>query len=202
MPWLGFPAAVDLANTVVVTAAGQVDLLTNDDELSAWAAAERGSVPGVESTSGRLAEVRNLRDHVRGALFAAAEGRRLPPEDAAALNAASAEALSYPELRGTDGAEEVFVSDDRFALFRAAVARSAIAILAGADRARLEVCRAPSCGMLFLRRSAAQRWCCAACGNRSRVARHARRQRMKTPARGANLSPRSISFEPDSPAPG
>lgn len=198
MPWLGFPPAVDLANTVVVTAGGYVDLLTNDDELSAWAAAEKGSVPGVESTSGRLAEVRDLRDHVRGALFAAAEGRDLLPEDVAALNDASAEALSYPELRGTDGVEEVLVSEDRFALFRATVARSAIAILAGAERARLDVCRAPSCGMLFLRRGAAQKWCCAACGNRSRVARHARRQRMSTQARGSERSTRdSTSSDAD-----
>ena len=183
MPWLGFPAAVDLANTVVVGATAEVDLLTNDEELSAWAAAERGSIPGVESISGRLADVRDLREHVRSALFAAAEGRRLSPTDVAALNAASAEALSYPKLRETGGledVEEVLVGDNSFALFRAAVARSALAILAGADRARLEVCRAPSCGMLFLRSGARQKWCCGACGNRSRVASHARRQRMST----------------------
>lgn len=195
MPWLGFPAAVDLANTIVVTSSGPVDLLTNDEELSLWAAAETGPVPGVESTAGRLPEVRDLREHVRGALFAAAEGRALPPEDVAALNAASAAALSYPELRGTDHVEEVLVGDDPFAVFRAAVARSAIAVLAGADRARLDVCRAPRCGMLFLRRGAAQKWCCAACGNRSRVATHARRQRMSAPARAGSRARRPSDNE-------
>ena len=180
MPWLVFPAAVDLANTVVVTAAGDVDLLTTEDELSTWASFERGRVPGVEATAGRLAEVRRLREHVRALLFAAAEGRGLPSDDVAAVNAASAEALSYPELRGSDRVEDVLVGDDPFALFRAAVARSAIAVLAGSDRARLDVCRAPSCGMLFLRRGAAQRWCCDRCGNRARVASHARRHRAST----------------------
>ena len=177
LPWLGFPAAVDLANTVVVTPPEEVDLLTTDDELAAWADAERGRIPGAEATSGRLAEVRRLRGYVRGALFAAAEGRAVPPEAVAALNAASAEAPSYPVLVAVNRHEDVFVSDDQFDVFRAAVARSAIAILAGGDRDRLDVCRAPSCGMLFLRRGAAQKWCCDRCGNRSRVASHSHRQR-------------------------
>ena len=114
---------------------------------------------------------------MRAALFAAAEGRALPPEAVAAINAASAGSLSYPVLGGDGVLEEAVVTGDSFAHFRAFVARSAMAILAGADRGRLDVCRAPGCGMLFLRRGAAQRWCSDGCGNRSRVARHAERRR-------------------------
>lgn len=176
MPWLGFPPAIDLANTVVVTTTADVDLLESGEGLAAWAAAERGRIPGTEATAGRLTEVRALRADVRAALFAAAEGRPLPPGPVAALNRTSAEAPSYPVLRA-EGVEEVFVDDDPFLWFRATVARSAITVLAGDDRDRLAVCRAPSCGMLFLRRGKAQKWCCDSCGNRSRVARHAQRQR-------------------------
>ena len=56
LPWLVFPPAVDLANTVVVTPAGPVDLLTRPDELDVWIAAERGRVPDVKSARGRLRE--------------------------------------------------------------------------------------------------------------------------------------------------
>ena len=179
LPWLVFPAAVDLANTVVVSGGGSVDLLTSEDELAAWAAAEQGRIPGVEETSGRLAEVRALRDRVRGALFAAAEGRPVPADAMLGLNAASAAALSYPVLSEDLRVDDVLVADDPFARFRSAVARSAIAVLADADRLRLEVCHAPSCGMLFLRQGGAQKWCCDACGNRARVANHAHRKRQR-----------------------
>ena len=177
MPWLVFPPAVDLANTVVVTAGGPVDLLTTDDELAAWTALESGRIPGVEATAGRLADVRALRDDVRDLLFAAADGRQLASASVAAINAASAGAVSYPVLRQDYGIDEVLIGDDTFARSRSAIARSAIAVLAGDDRQRLDVCHAPSCGMLFLRRGGAQKWCCDACGNRARVASHARRHR-------------------------
>jgi predicted RNA-binding Zn ribbon-like protein len=151
--------------------------LTTEDDLAAWVVAETARIPDVGSAYGHLAEVRDLRAHVRAALFAAAEGRVPPPAAVAGLNAARAGALSYPVL-GSDGVvEDVFVAEDAFARFRSVVARSAITILTGPDRDRLDVCRAPSCGMLFLRRGGAQKWCCDACGNRSRVARHAERHR-------------------------
>ena len=35
LPWLGFPPAVDLANTVVVTPAGELDLLEDKGQLRA-----------------------------------------------------------------------------------------------------------------------------------------------------------------------
>ena len=181
MPWLGFPPAVDLVNTIVVTPRQPVDLLTTEDDLSAWVTAEMGRIPGVEAAPGRLSEVRHLRGVVRAALFAAAEGLPPPRRAVEAINAASAAAPGYPVLRGGHREEEVLTTD-RFACFRAAVARSAIEIVAEAEREGLSVCRAPSCGMLFLRRSIGQRWCCDACGNRARVARHAhRRQQEEAP---------------------
>lgn len=176
MPWLGFPVAVDLANTIVMSVP-EVDLLTTEEELAVWAGAEAGRIVDAEATRGHLEEVRELRGHVRTALFAAAEGRALPPEAVAVLNQASAAAPSYPVVSPDGLAEDVVVQEDRFVRLRAAVARSAIAVIAGADRDRLDVCRAPSCGMLFLRRGAAQKWCSDPCGNRSRVARHAQRRR-------------------------
>ena len=51
LPWLGFPPAVDLANTVMVTPAGELDLLEDEGQLRAWIAAERGRIAGVEAAS-------------------------------------------------------------------------------------------------------------------------------------------------------
>ena len=70
LPWLGFPPAVDLANTVMVTPAGELDLLEDEGQLRAWIAAERGRIVGVEAASGRLPEVRALRETVRELLHA------------------------------------------------------------------------------------------------------------------------------------
>jgi hypothetical protein len=62
----------------MVTTAGERDLLTSDDQLEDWIGAERGRIPGVEAASGRLAEVRDLRETVRELLHARARGKRPP----------------------------------------------------------------------------------------------------------------------------
>jgi predicted RNA-binding Zn ribbon-like protein len=177
MPWLVFPAAIDLANTVAVSPPREVDLLTDEEELARWVAKEEGRIRGVRAATGRLQCVCDLRAAVRAVLFAGAEGRPVPSEAVAAVNAASAAAPSYPVLRG-DSSERVFLASDDFDVFAASVARSAIDVVTGPDAPALSVCRAPSCGMLFLRRDAGQRWCCSSCGNRARVAQHASRRRL------------------------
>jgi predicted RNA-binding Zn ribbon-like protein len=180
LPWLVFPPAVDLANTVVVTPAGDRDLLESEDRLEAWIAAERDRIPGVEAASGRLADVRDLRRCVRELLHARARGRR-PPEGARRrINAISAATPIRAALSRDGRAVEELDSRDPYARFEATVARSAIQ-LADRGEKRLRVCGAPSCGMLFLRDHPRQTWCSKACGNRARVARHAARRRAAAP---------------------
>jgi predicted RNA-binding Zn ribbon-like protein len=174
LPWLVFPPAVDLANTVVVTAAGDHDLLTSDDELGAWIAAEQERIAGVEAAARRLPEVRDLRENVRALLHAVARGKR-PPEGARKrINAISASAPIRTTLSRDGRAVSEHDARDPFALFEATVAHSAIEL---ADRGddRLRACEAPSCGMLFIQEHPRQVWCTPACGNRARVARHAAR---------------------------
>jgi predicted RNA-binding Zn ribbon-like protein len=181
LPWLVFPPAVDLANTVMLTPAGERDLLTGDDQLEAWIGAERGRIPGVEAASGRLAEVRDLRETVRELLHARAGGQRPPERARLRINAISA---AMP-IRATLTADGRAVAEpdarDRYALFEATVARSAIE-LADRRESPLRLCSAPSCGMLFLQEHPRQVWCSPACGNRARVARHAARQRRRRAA--------------------
>jgi predicted RNA-binding Zn ribbon-like protein len=174
LPWLVFPPAVDLANTVVVRPAGDRDLLTTDDQLEEWIAAERGRIPGVEAAAGRLAEVRDLRENVRAILHARAGGKR-PPEGARRrINTISGAVPTRTTLTPDGRAVAEPDAPDPYALFEATVARSAIE-LADRDQHLLRVCEAPSCGMLFLREHPRQVWCSQACGNRARVARHAAR---------------------------
>jgi predicted RNA-binding Zn ribbon-like protein len=179
LPWLGyFPLAVDLANTVVVLdERAEVDLLSTDRELASWVTPSRRRFPVVTGAVGHLAEVRALRDAVRDVLFAAEAGARMPAAAIGAINAASARGPAYHVLDRAGRAQLTELVDDPFDQFCAAVARSAIEVVSGADREQLAVCHAPSCGMFFLRGNARQRWCSAPCGNRARVSRHAARVR-------------------------
>ena len=174
LPWLVFPPAVDLANTVRVTPRGERDLLETEDQLVAWIGAERGRIGGVEAVSGRLAEVRALRESVRELLYAGARGNRPPAAARRRINEISAAAPVHLTLTDTGSAVEMQEARDPFALFEATIARSAIE-LADSERQDLAVCGAPSCGMLFLREHPRQVWCSKPCGNRARVARHAAR---------------------------
>ena len=176
MPWLVFPPAVDLANTVVATGRGPVDLLATDEELDVWIDAERDRIPNVEAARGRLREVRVLRDAVHGLLHARARRERPDPAAIAGVNEAS---RASPAVAQIDERYEVSRLDQASSAwdgFRGVIARSAIE-LAGASGAALSECKAPSCGMLFLPDSGRQKWCSSSCGNRARVARHSARRR-------------------------
>jgi predicted RNA-binding Zn ribbon-like protein len=177
-PWLGFPPAVDLANTVMVTPGGDRDLLASENQLEAWIAGERGRIPGVEAASGRLADLRDLRESVRELLHARARGKRPPEAARGRINALSCATPMRISLTADGRAVQEPDARDGYSLFEATVARSAIEL---ADRRedRLSVCGAPSCGMLYLREHPRQVWCSKACGNRARVARHAARRRRR-----------------------
>ena len=188
LPWLTFSAAVDLSNTIVVTPRGEIDLLTSDPQLDVWIAAERGRIAFLDAVAGRLQDVRALRADLRSVLYAHAESRPLPGPPLRRINALSAAAPAYQVLT-TEGVVVIeHANDDAYANFAAEVARSAIDQFLGGER-RLSICTAPSCGLLYPPNHGRQRWCCRACGNRARVARHAARQRAQAPrnapARGA-----------------
>ena len=58
------------------------------------------------------------------------------------------------------------------------LARAAEELLTGPDLRHVKACPGVGCGWLFLDRSGRRRWCSMAdCGNRAKVAAHARRQR-------------------------
>jgi len=182
LPWLVFPPAVDLANTVMVTSAGDRELLESEEQLDDWIAVERDRIAGVEAASGRLADVRDLRRSVRELLHARARGKRPPDNARRRINAIAASAPIRTALTRDGRVVEEPASGHPYALFEVTVARSAIE-LADREQDRLSLCGAPSCGMLYLRDHPRQVWCSKACGNRARVARHAARQRRQRRSR-------------------
>lgn len=175
--WLGGPLAIDLANTVMVVREEQVvDLLATPEDLHRWLEAERGRLGDSGFAVEHLEQIRPLRDAVRDLLSASAHGRRPPFDALDRVNSTSAEAPMAPRLQiGSDGElalAEAVGEGDPLARLLGRLARSAIALVTGPQREELHVCDAPSCGMFFL---GVRRWCCAACGNRARAARHYRR---------------------------
>jgi predicted RNA-binding Zn ribbon-like protein len=173
-PWLGAPLAVDLANSLVQVRPGVTrDLLESDEQLGDWLAHERARLPRVARGAGRYAAFRELRDALHDLLSAVARGEPLPRAAIAAVNAASARSDGHLRLalRGGEPVAEHAGSGTPLDRALSLIARSAIELLAGPERARLRVCPAPSCGMFYLGRPD-QEWCSVACGNRARAARH------------------------------
>jgi len=182
--WLGESLAIDLANTVmVIDGDDSLDLLSSAEDLRDWLSRERPRLGEGGFAVSHLDEVRELRDAVRELLAAAVEGRAPQPRALERVNAASVAAPVAPQLEvGAEGHLEPgdpLESGAALARLLGALARSAIELLSGPERERLRVCTAPSCGMFFV---GARRWCCSACGNRARVARHYRRTRSSKPA--------------------
>jgi predicted RNA-binding Zn ribbon-like protein len=181
--WLGEDLSIDLANTVMVVREGAeaVDLLADAAQMQRWLAYERERLGVSKSdlddpSSARLCE---LRDAVRDLFTASAEGEPLPSAALDRVNAASAESPCSPQLCiGDDGLPELREpSGTGVDGLLGPLARAAIRLLGRSADAELRLCKAPSCGMFFLGR---RRWCCAACGNRARAARHYDRQRRRS----------------------
>ena|SRR6185437_2268418 len=172
--WLGEDLSVDLANTVMVVREGgeTVDLLIDEEQMRRWLAfeGERLGLAELKLDGRGFARLCGLRDAVRELFAASVEGRPLPAESLACVNAASEQDPYSPQLHIHEGVAEVRESSGGgVGRLLGMSARAAIRLLGEPGGAELHLCRAPSCGMFFLGR---RRWCCAACGNRARAARH------------------------------
>ena len=174
--WLGEPLAVDFANTVRRRGDDYTDLLASGADLRAWAAREASRVPDppAGAAAARLNEVRELRDAIFALLLASAEGEPVPRGIERRVNAALAQVPLVPQLRDGEVALVALTAADPLDELLARAAASALELLASPA---LAFCDAPSCGQFFMRNRRDQRWCGPACGTRTRVARHARRNR-------------------------
>jgi predicted RNA-binding Zn ribbon-like protein len=155
-----------------------VDLFGSAGDLGRWLAMERDRLGECAFAIDHPEPIIELRDATRELLVASVRGESPPAQALALINERSARAPVFSQLRvDKDGSfrEIEHVDDrDRMAGLLGVLARSAINLLSGPDRERLKLCTAPSCGMLFL---GSRRWCCSACGNRARAARHYQRRK-------------------------
>ncbi|GIH89534.1 CGNR zinc finger domain-containing protein [Planobispora siamensis] len=189
--------ALEFVSTVRATRSGLTDTLSDVAGMTAWArehAAELGIDPGFTATEDLRREVVELRQAVR-ALFAravapdpasGADAHRLPGfaesldlVNAAALAVPLAPRLEWPD-EGAPVARTVPAAEAAWSpRIRAALASSAIALLAGPERERLRTCPAPRCVLYFVKEHARQEWCSVGCGNRARAARHYRQHKTR-----------------------
>ncbi len=152
--------------------------------MAAWLESESSVVgEAPREIALRVSEFRALRDAVRQLLGAAAATRALPREAAALVNRISASVPTHVELDLTDPAgpriAERFPVVNPAARVLAQIARSTVRLLGTEAAGAIRVCPAPRCGRFFAAARPDQVWCCPACGNRARVARHAGRQRVR-----------------------
>jgi predicted RNA-binding Zn ribbon-like protein len=162
----GEPLAVDLANTIKA----------DDDRLDDFWALEADRLPDGARAPSR-AQTTRLREAVRSVLTSHLESARFDRTAVKALNAYAAAASAFPQLAIGDRPERrtAWTSSTGAELALAAAADSAIDVVTGPSADRLRTCGSDQCILMFVATNAKRRWCSSeACGNRERVARHAR----------------------------
>ncbi len=176
-PLRGEPLAVELHNTLYAAGGRAHDGLDDERSARAWLNALGDRLPGAGAGSPPTGEeLASLREAVREALRAAANGSTPPDRALKAINASSARAPRSPRARASGAARPVFAWNyaraSRADVVIAAIAESAIELLTDCDAPQLRLCGAPGCVLLYAKQHPSQQWCSAACGNRARQARH------------------------------
>lgn len=176
--WLGDHLAVDLANTVIRRGGIMTELLNEPGDLAEWLEHERERVPCPEVVDRALLETfLELRDDALALLRAAVEGKALPSTAVAHVNAIVTRtpmARLLAENAGSAITVPIHAEDPRQNLL-AALADAIVDLLGERELHHLAFCDAPRCGQFFHRQRPNQHWCCPACGDRARTARHHKR---------------------------
>ncbi|GIG56880.1 hypothetical protein Lfu02_12520 [Longispora fulva] len=164
------PLAVEYANTLYAVRGDLREGLDTAAALTAWL--REHAVADLDAAD--LAPFVALRDAVRDLARAVVTDQPAPREALETLNASAARAPRWPTLHA-DGqvVERTAAAPDQAAL--ATLARAAVDLFAGPDRALLRACGGPGCVLFFVKRPPRREWCSASCGNRARVGRYYRR---------------------------
>lgn len=176
--WLGDHLAVDLANTVRRRGGVMAELLSEPADLAEWLEFERDRLPAPEGIDAELFDAFvALRNDTLELLRAAVAGHPLPATAVSRLNAIvtrtpltrvlgehAGHAYTVPASSGDPGNDLL-----------ATLADAVVDLLGERQLYHLAFCDAPSCGQFFHRQRPNQHWCCPACGDRARSARHHKR---------------------------
>jgi predicted RNA-binding Zn ribbon-like protein len=176
------PLSLELHNTRYADAGELVEGLPDDRAAQAWLDAIGARLPvGGRAGAPTAAELVELRDAIREAFLTAIGGGRPSRAGVTAINAASLRAPRAPVARWHLDAAPTqaleYGDATRADVVLSVLAADAIDVLTGPLRSELRACGAPGCVLLFLRGQPRREWCCGACGNRARQARHYARSR-------------------------
>jgi predicted RNA-binding Zn ribbon-like protein len=172
----GEPLAIDFANTRRASRGVPGETLPDTAALAAWLLESLGRDLTDQLGPTRLAAFIALRDAVRDLALAANDQAPDPPQAAAVVNAAAAAAPTWLEL--ADGAATEQTRAEAVDAALAAIARSAITLFGGPDRAEVRACgRRPLCVKFFVKNHPRRDYCSPACANRARVSRHHERHK-------------------------
>lgn len=178
--WLGDHLAVDLVNTVHRNEGVTTELLVDATALAVWFQHERERFPRLpRADHGTLRRLVALRDAALDVIDAAFANRTLPTDQVQFFNKLI---LGNPMPRllscgGQRTAPFQSSTSDPLTDVEAVLANAVVDLLAHDSLHELAFCDAPACGQYFHRKRTNQTWCCPACGDRARVARHAKRLR-------------------------
>jgi len=195
--FVGGRLCVDFANTVYAPGSPHGALRDFNDVvafLEAAGAANGGETRRLRelarasrrrSVTTAFARALAIRDMLRALLAAVAAGERVRPQWVGLVNEILRSELAYPQLVAREGdwtlAPVVSQGDPCAALVP--VARSAAELIQEGPAAPIRKCASPTCVLYFydVSRTGKRRWCSmAVCGNRTKVAAHARRKRFGT----------------------
>jgi len=157
------PLALALANTLQGSPRGDVDHLAGDGAES-WSGAMLSRI-GAKRARGAPRGLVELRDAVRRLLDAAADGTR---PDAGSIKVVNDAAATPPPILRWGRAPSLAGGSEQLL---GALARSAIELLASADRQPLRRCASAPCRRLFLADDPRRVFCSETCGTRARVRR-------------------------------
>ena len=167
--------ALDYVATVAERGTTHLEHLSAPEDLAEWIA-QAGIVDGpVAVTPAGLVDAKAVREALFAVIAAAIDDEAAPPEALRAVNAAAAAppptlALNGSALRREGGLDAVL----------SALARAALELLGGPERARLRWCAGERCTRPFVDRSRGgrRRWCgMAGCGDRAKAAAYRARRR-------------------------
>ncbi len=167
------PLAVSFANTRSSSSRDRIGTL---DEFRQWAR----DWPALRPLAARLPAdglggLLGCRDAIQSVLHAVADGRTPPVAAFARATDPGLEAAPF-HLRPAAGGATLGRAPS-FEAIRHIVARSVVDLLLSPKAAELRLCEGAGCRKVFATARTNRRWCdTRVCGNRARVAAHARRQ--------------------------
>lgn len=184
--------AIDFANTVVDPRGEPAGAIRSWHDLNAFMEIA-GAMPRDQSAryrewakrdprdcSATFALALELRDEIREILGALAGGTKVRTEWAQSINRVLAEQAGWRKLASTKGkwALTRVTAKESSSELLLPIAESAAEIVRQGAEAHIRKCANPECILYFQDPSGRRRWCSMAiCGNRAKVAAHARRQK-------------------------